>query len=87
MIPPPFRDARLSLTGEQLVAQLDARIARKEAAWCPKLVLDHHGEDALLYATKRADELLERGDPQGYEVWLAILTVIESARLHLGQSD
>ncbi len=50
-------------------------------------MLDHHGEDALLYATKRADELLERGDPQGYEVWLAILTVIESARLHLGQSD
>jgi hypothetical protein len=50
-------------------------------------VLDHHGEDALLYAAKRADELLERSDPQGYEVWLAILNVIESARLHLGQSD
>ena len=48
-----------------------------------KVVLDHHGEDALVYAAKRADELLERGDPQGYEVWLAILGVLESARVHL----
>jgi hypothetical protein len=30
-----------------------------------KLVLDHHGEDALVYAARRADELLERGDVQG----------------------
>lgn len=40
-----------------------------------KLVLDHHGEDALVYAAKRADELLERGNPEGYEVWIAILGV------------
>ena len=49
-----------------------------------KVVLDHHGRDALVYAARRADELLERGDPQGYEVWLAILGVLESARVHLG---
>ena len=49
-----------------------------------KLVLDHHGPDALIHAARRADSLLERGDPQGYEVWLAILAVLESARVHLG---
>lgn len=31
-----------------------------------KLVLDHHGQDALTFAARRADALLERGDPQGY---------------------
>jgi hypothetical protein len=48
-----------------------------------KLVLDHHGEDALIHAARRADALLERGDVQGYELWLAILAVLESARAHL----
>jgi len=48
-----------------------------------KVVLDHHGQDALHHAARRADELLERGDAQGYEVWLAILAVLESARAHL----
>jgi len=48
-----------------------------------KVVLDHHGADALTHAARRADQLLERGDPQGYEVWLAILAVLESARAHL----
>jgi len=48
-----------------------------------KLVLDHHGEDALTYAVRRADALLERGDPQGYEVWSAILGLLEAARAHL----
>jgi hypothetical protein len=48
-----------------------------------KVVLDHHGPDALIHAARRADQLLERGDVQGYEVWLAILAVLESARAHL----
>ena len=48
-----------------------------------KVVIDHHGEDALIHAARRADELLERGDVQGYEVWLAIPAVLDSARVHL----
>ena len=48
-----------------------------------KLVIDHYGEDALIRAARRADELLERGDVQGYEVWLAILAVLDSASVHL----
>jgi hypothetical protein len=48
-----------------------------------KVVLDHHGPDALTHAARRADALLERGDVQGYELWLAILAVLESARVHL----
>jgi hypothetical protein len=50
---------------------------------CAKVVFDHHGPDALTHAARRADALLERGDAQGYEVWLAILAVLESARAHL----
>ena len=33
-----------------------------------KLVLDYHGQDALVHAARRADELLERGGPQGFAV-------------------
>jgi hypothetical protein len=47
-----------------------------------KLVLDH-GRGALIYAAQHADELLERGDVRGYEIWPAILAVLESARAHL----
>jgi hypothetical protein len=52
-----------------------------------KLVLDHHGPDALIHAATRADALLERGDVQGYELWLAILAVLESARAHLSEAN
>ena len=52
-----------------------------------KLVLDYHGPDALTHAARRADELLERGDPQGYELWLTILTVLESTRTHMSPSS
>jgi len=48
-----------------------------------RLVLDHHGRDALTHAAQHADELLERGDVRGYEIWPAILAVLESARAHL----
>ena len=48
-----------------------------------KVVLDHHRPDALTHAARRADALLERGDVQGYELWIAILAVLESARTHL----
>ena len=48
-----------------------------------KVVLDHHGPDALTHAARRADQLLERGDVQGYELWIAILAILESAKTHL----
>jgi hypothetical protein len=52
-----------------------------------KVVLDHHGQDALTHAARRADALLERGDVQGYELWIAILAVLESARTHLSRMN
>ena len=52
-----------------------------------KLVIDHHGPDALTHAARRADELLERSDVQGYEAWLAILAVLEAARAHLSETN
>jgi hypothetical protein len=45
--------------------------------------LDCYGGDALDEAARRADDLLERGDLQGYEIWSAILAVLESARARL----
>jgi hypothetical protein len=48
-----------------------------------KLAFDRYGGDALDQAARHADELLERGDLQGYEIWSAILAVLESARARL----
>jgi hypothetical protein len=48
-----------------------------------QLALDRYGGDALDEAARRADDLLERGDVQGYEIWSAILAVLESARARL----
>lgn len=36
------------------------------------LLIKQHGQDAAIYASERADELLERGDVDGRAVWLRI---------------
>jgi hypothetical protein len=51
------------------------------------VVLDHHGQVALIHAAKRADEMLDRGDVQGYEMWSAILGVLEAARARLSGAN
>lgn len=43
-----------------------------------KAILDEYGEDALYYAARQADELLERGNVRSHEVWLEIVHVLES---------
>jgi hypothetical protein len=48
-----------------------------------RLALDHYGGDALDEVARRADDLLEHGDVQGYEIWSAILGVLEAARARL----
>lgn len=50
-----------------------------------KLLIDQHGEDAEVRASKRADELLEAGDMVGVATWKAILRAI--AELRRGRSD
>ena len=42
-----------------------------------KLLIDRHGDDAVIEAAMRADELLEAGDMGGKAVWLRILKAIE----------
>ena len=47
-----------------------------------KVVLDRHGPDALIHCGRMADQMIEKGDVRGYEIWCAILALIESARAH-----
>ncbi len=40
-------------------------------------LIEQHGEDALIHAAMRADELMEAGDMDGEAVWLRIIKAIE----------
>ena len=42
-----------------------------------KLVIDQHGDDAALYASGRADVLLEDGDIEGATIWRRITAAVE----------
>ena len=42
-----------------------------------KLLIDQHGQDADLFACKRADELLDAGDIEGQRVWLRIIEAVK----------
>jgi hypothetical protein len=42
-----------------------------------KLMIDQHGENALLRAAERADQLLEAGDMIGAAAWRRIVKAIE----------
>ena len=41
------------------------------------VLVKEHGEDALLQAGMRADELLDQGDMDGKAVWLRILAAVK----------
>jgi hypothetical protein len=42
-----------------------------------KLLIEQHGENALLRATERANQLLEAGDMIGATTWRRILKAVE----------
>ena len=42
-----------------------------------KLLTDEHGDEAALIAIKRATEMLDAGDVDGYAVWKRILQAVE----------
>lgn len=44
------------------------------------LVIEHHGDQAWLFAARRADELLDKGDVEGRRVWLRIIVAIGKPR-------
>ncbi len=45
-----------------------------------KLLIDQHGQDALLEAALRADELLDQGDLDGQRVWMRIRAAVVELR-------
>ncbi len=45
-----------------------------------KLLIDHHGDDAVIHAAMRADQMLEQGDLDGLATWNRILRAIEELR-------
>ena len=42
-----------------------------------KLIIDRHGDDAVLQATGRSDFLLEEGAAEGAAIWRRIMVAIE----------
>lgn len=53
-----------------MTSDLDIYRAAKE-------LIKQHGEDALIHAAMRADELLDAGDMDGLAVWKRILAAVE----------
>ena len=37
-----------------------------------QLLIEQRGEDAVVFAAQRADELLDNGDHSGCSIWIAI---------------
>jgi hypothetical protein len=52
-----------------------------------KLVVDQHGEEAWMFAARRADFLLEDGDPEGSAVRRRILAAIEELQRGSRESE
>ncbi len=42
-----------------------------------KLLIDKHGDEAAIIAIKRATEMLDAGDVDGYAVWKRIVDAIK----------
>ena len=40
------------------------------------ILVKRHGQDAPIHAAMRADELLEKGDLDGYAVWKRVLRAV-----------
>jgi hypothetical protein len=52
-----------------------------------KLLIDRHGDEAVLYAVGRADLLLEEGDTEGAAAWRAIVRAIEELQRERGPDE
>lgn len=49
------------------------------------ILIKEYPDDADLVAARRADALLERGDPEGCRTWLRITAAVEALRRHKPQ--
>lgn len=43
-------------------------------------LMREHGDEALYLAKKRADDLLNQGDTEGFIAWLKVVNAIETLR-------
>jgi hypothetical protein len=41
------------------------------------LLIERHGEDASIHAAMRADEMMAKGDLDGYAVWKLIIRAVD----------
>ncbi len=62
------------------VAKRQALTDNKEIYRSAKLLIDRHGENAVIEAAIRADKMLEAGDLDGLATWNRILRAIEELR-------
>jgi hypothetical protein len=47
--------------------------------WCvADLLMQEYGDQAVFLASKRADAMLDQGDPDGFTVWLKVVKAIET---------
>ncbi len=53
----------------------------KEIYRSAKLLIDRHGENAVIEAAMKADKMLEAGDLDGLATWNRILRAIEELRV------
>lgn len=52
-----------------------------------RAMIEHEGEDALTLCARRADAMIERGDLEGYDTWVAILALVKAARSRFASSS
>jgi triphosphoribosyl-dephospho-CoA synthetase len=52
-----------------------------------RLLVDRHGQEALEYADRRAQQMLEDGDLEGVGIWRAIMSAIEELQRERGPGE
>ncbi len=62
------------------VAKGESLTDNKEIYRSAKLLIDRHGDDAVIEAAMMADKMLEAGDLDGLATWNRILRAIEELR-------
>ncbi len=60
------------------MAKIEAMIPDLDIYRTANLLIKEHGQDAQIEAAIRADELLNKGDLDGYAVWKRILRAVEA---------
>jgi hypothetical protein len=53
-------------------------ISERDIWLAANVMVDRYGSNAGLEAAERAEELLEKGDPEGSAVWQNVLAAIEN---------